>query len=218
MNIERLKGWNRTKPKSVSGIQRSIFRISLQQSKSYLRLLQCVTPLVKLVTACVSSCASRGETESQASSPHSPICCSVTFPKEWHFISGQHTRMRGGNSHQQSQCFPTPPKSRSWALPRCSAQLLWIPVTATAPGLWSLIFQHIPVFIWSSTHKSHLCFSSDSPALSWKWTAREGANLTSGLLIFPPGLALGFQHGYTALILEKNPRFGWDLFSSVGEG
>lgn len=121
-----------------------------------------------------------------------------------------------GNSHQQSQCFPTPPKSRSWALPRCSAQLLWIPVTATAPGLWSLIFQHTPVFIWSSTHKSHLCFSSDSPALSWKWTAREGANLTSGLLIFPLGLALGFQHGYTALILEKNPDLTGICFPLLG--
>lgn len=109
MNIERLKGWNRTKPKSVSGIQRSIFRISLQQSKSYLRLLQCVTPLVKLVTACVSSCASRGETESQASSPHSPICCSVTFPKEWHFISRQHTRMRGGTPTSNPSASPLPP-------------------------------------------------------------------------------------------------------------
>lgn len=61
MNSERLKDWNRTKPKLASGIQRSIFRMALQQSKSYLRLLQCVTPLVKLVSAYVSSCASRGE-------------------------------------------------------------------------------------------------------------------------------------------------------------
>lgn len=47
MNIERLKDWNITNPKS--GIQRSVFGIGLQQSKSYLRLLQCVTPLVKFL-------------------------------------------------------------------------------------------------------------------------------------------------------------------------
>lgn len=190
MNIERLKDWNLTKPRLVSGIQRSIFRTALQQSKSYSRLLQCVTPLVKSVPACVSSCASRGDTEPQVSSSHSLRCCSVTFPKEWHFISRQHTRMRGGtptSNPSASHCS----KSHSWTL-LCSAQLLWIP--HTAPALWSLKFQHISVFIWASTHKSHLYFSSDSPALGWKWTAWEGANLTSGLLIFPPGLALGFQH------------------------
>lgn len=169
----------------------------LQQSKSYLRLLQCVTPLVKWVTAYVSSCASGGETESQASSSHSLICCAVTFPEEWHFISRQHTRGRGGTPSSSPSASPLPPN----LIP----ELLSPALELRAPGLWSLIFQHIPVFIWGWTHKSHLCFSSDSAVLGWKWTAWQGANLTSGLLIFPPGFALGFQHSHTALILEKKP-------------
>lgn len=193
MNIERLKDWNITNPKS--GIQRSVFGIGLQQSKSYLRLLQCVTPLVKLVPAYVSSCASRGETESRVSSSHSLISVAWLFLRNGTLSAGS-TAGGEGNSQQQGQCFPKPQTSVLSSAQLCSALLRSAPrilALPRAPALWNLAFQHTPVFIGSWAHKSHPCSSSDSMALGWKWAAWEGANLTSALLVFPPGLALGFE-------------------------
>lgn len=217
MNIERLKGWNRTKPKSVSGIQRSIFRISLQQSKSYLRLLQCVTPLVKLVTACVSSCASRGETESQGAPLILWFAVPWLFPRNGTLSAGSTPGWEGElppaipvlPHSPQISFLSSPPLLCSAAVDPCHCHGPW-PLEFNIPAHPCIYLefntQITPLFfIWFS------CFE-----LEVNSQGRSKSDLRSPDI--PSWACSGISTRLHCINTWKKPRFDWDLFSSVGEG
>lgn len=216
MNIERLKDWNITNPKS--GIQRSVFGIGLQQSKSYLRLLQCVTPLVKLVPAYVSSCASRGETESRVSSSHSLISVAWLFLRNGTLSAGS-TAGGEGNSQQQGQCFPKPQTSVLSSAQLCSALLCsalplasWHCHGLLPSGIWH---SSTPLCLLGAEHTNH------TPALHlilWHWAGSEqpGKEQIWPQLSWYSLLGLLWDlNSYTALILKKTQQI-WLGFVEEG--
>ena len=75
--------------------------------RNYLRLLQCITSLVKLVPAYVCSCASKGKTEPSVNPSHSLIYCSVTFAEVMSLYQQATYQCEQSNSHQQSHHLPT---------------------------------------------------------------------------------------------------------------
>lgn len=213
MNVERLKDWDITKPKLVSGIQRSTFRIGFAAIQELLEAPPgCNTPCKMSYCICELMCIQR-----RGWVPSELLSFSDLLFRDfsWGMALYQQAAHQGerGNSHSTPSAPQFPPNLLaelfSPALLSCCGSLsLSLPLGFHIPA-------HPCAYLELHTQITILLFIWFY-GTGLEWTAWEGANLTSGLLIFPPGLALGFQHTYTALMLEKNPDLAGIWWGGIG--